>query len=105
MIRNAVIHLAGEQPLLADLDEMPQSTDIGLLCSNVRYIDGKKPTFIDHTESTFLFPMVFVRFVEIPPAEIRGDRPMLTAGPIEAEDEDMPDLEPDEDFLRRIREA
>ena len=105
MIRNAVIHLTGEQPLVADLDQMPTPTDVGLLCSNVRYVDGKKPNFIDHRESTFLFPMLHIRFIEIPSAEDRRDLPAIGAGEIPAPVDDMLDLEPDEDFLRRIREA
>jgi hypothetical protein len=105
VIRNTVIHLAGEQPIVADLEQMPLPSDVGILCSNVRYADGKKPNFIDHTESTFLFPMIHVRFIEIPAADIRRDLPALAMGDLTTEDEELLDLEPDEDFLRRIREA
>ena len=105
MIRNAVIHLTGEQPIVADLEQMPSTTDVGILCTNVRYVDGKKPNFIDHTLSTFLFPMAHVRFIEISAPDIRRDLPAIGAGEIPAPVDDMLDLEPDEDFLRRIREA
>ena len=43
MIRNVVIHMANEQPLLADLFDLPSPADAGLVCTNVRQIDGKKP--------------------------------------------------------------
>jgi hypothetical protein len=105
MIRNVVIHLTGEQPIMVDLDQLPTATDVGVLCSNVKYIDGKKPTFIDHTESSFLFPMAHIRFIEIPSADVRRDQPRLQAGDYDLPPEDAGDLEPDEDFLRRIREA
>lgn len=70
MIRNVVIHISNEQPLLADLFSVPSPADVGLVCTNVRMIDGKKPIFIDHTDSTFFFPNLHVRFLEIPTAEM-----------------------------------
>ncbi len=65
MIRNVVIHVSNEQPLLADLFSVPSPADVGLVCTNIRMIDGKKPIFIDHTDSTFFFPNLHIRFLEI----------------------------------------
>jgi hypothetical protein len=106
MIRNAIIHIQNEQPLLADLYDMPQALDQGLLCTNLRMLDGKRPVFIERSDSAFFFPYLHIRFVEIMPgssglAEI--GTPAETAKPEEAVEE--PDLELDEDFLRRIREV
>jgi hypothetical protein len=103
-IRNAVLHLNNEQPLLADLFDVPSPTDQGLLCTNLRTMNGKRPVFADHLESTFFFPYQHVRFVEIHPT---GGTPMLDAPAPEtaAEPEADEDLEIDEDFLRRIREV
>jgi hypothetical protein len=111
VIRNAVLHIANEQPLLADLYEMPVPADVTLVCTNVRMLDGKKPLFIDHNDSVFVFPYLHIRFVEIPAGVATGlpDVPLddretvLVAGP--AADESEPDLELDEDFLRRIRDV
>ena len=66
MIRNVVIHAANEQPLLVDLFELPSADDVGLVCTNLRMMDGKRPIFIDHIESTFFFPYHVIRFLEIP---------------------------------------
>ena len=109
MIRNAVIHLANEQPLLADVYEMPSPSHQSLVCTNLRTMAGKRPVFADHTDSVFVFPYGHIRFVEIPAASL-GD---LATGvrtddrPTEPEPEPVPepDLELDEDFLRRIREV
>ena len=65
MIRNVVIHITNEQPLLADLYEMPTPTDVSLVCTNMRMLDGKKPIFIDHADSVFVFPYLNIRFIEI----------------------------------------
>lgn len=66
MIRNVCIHVTNEQPLLCDLFALPSSSDAGLVCTNVRSMDGKRPVFIDHVASTFFFPYHVVRFLEIP---------------------------------------
>ena len=42
VIRNAVIHVANEQPLLVDLYELPSPADVGMLCTNMRMLDGRR---------------------------------------------------------------
>ena len=102
------------------------------MCTNVRGMDGKQPTFIDHTESTFFFPYLVIRFLEIPAGAMARHRPTVAAwtspawpragpatmsspgkpppGARAAGDEDFDDssadgdLEIDEDFLQRIRD-
>lgn len=115
VIRNAVLHINNEQPLLADLFELPAATDIGLRCTNLRTMNGGRPIFADDSASVFFFPMTLMRFIEIPPSSLSGvDLPMpvpvaapLPPEPAEAPDDLDPDgeLEIDEDFLRRIREV
>ena len=111
MIRNVVIHIHNEQPLLADLYDMPGATDISLVCTNVRMLDGKKPLFIDHTGSSFVFPYLHIRFIEILadaatglPEQPIDERETGLADTAEAEETEA-DLELDEDFLRRIRDV
>jgi hypothetical protein len=70
MIRNVVVHIANEQPILADLLMEPKPSDTVLICSNLRTMGGKKPVFIDKTESTFMLPLAHIRFVEIPQASM-----------------------------------
>jgi hypothetical protein len=119
VIRDAVIHMNNEQPLVCDLREMPDARDLGLLCTNLRLVDGRKPTFIDATDSWFLIPFHIIRFVEMPLSSVEaGERLALPAGPIMArsdDDEDEEDLEDtedgadlddaSEDLLQRIREV
>ena len=70
MIRNVCIHVENEQPLLCDLFDLPTQADAGLVCTNVRMLDGKRPVFIDQTASTFFFPYHVIRFLEIPEHEM-----------------------------------
>lgn len=111
MIRNAVIHISNEQPLLADLYAVPTSADSSLVCTNIRMLDGKKPIFIEHTASVFVFPYLHIRFIEIMLGstdelpDAADDEVVATAvEPIE-DVEPEADLELDEDFLRRIRDV
>ncbi len=115
VIRNAVIHIANEQPLLADLYAMPISTDVSLVCTNVRMLDGKKPVFVDRSSSVFVFPYLHVRFIEIPAGAATGletdqdDDALVAVAAAAANGEGNgevdADLELDEDFLRRIRDV
>ena len=132
VIRNVCIHVSNEQPLVADLFDLPTASDAGLLCTNVRSLDGKRPVFIDSMTATFFFPYHIVRFLEIPegaldsrraadlqrgpahPAEpglAPGSDPLdlvpviLGAGGDDGADPDLEvELEIDEDFLQRIRD-
>jgi hypothetical protein len=110
VIRDAVLHINNEQPLRADLFEAPSPGDVGLRCTNLRTMNGKRPVFVDDMASIFFFPYLHLRFVEIPPGAVSGSDPLMAielagAAVSAAPPEPEPDLEIDEDFLRRIREA
>lgn len=105
MIR-AILHLLNDQPLAVDLLEDPKPADMAVICTNLRTIDGKRPVFIDFSDSTFVIPMAAVRFVEIPTGVADAERARAVAAAAAAETADeAEDLEIDEDFLRRVREA
>jgi hypothetical protein len=109
VIRNVVLHLANEQPLVADLFELPNAGDVGLRCTNLRMLDGKR-----HSASIFFFPYHRMSFLEVPLRSAAGTElgdmaplPVAVSGPSSdpsTAPEDDGDLEIDEDFLRKIRE-
>ncbi|MFI5226017.1 MAG: hypothetical protein ACHQ3P_05025 [Candidatus Limnocylindrales bacterium] len=131
-----VVHLANEQPLLADLFDMPGPGDLALICTNLRTMNGGRPVFADDSSSFFVFALSFIRFVEIPPASQReagldmetlealsfagpSDRGRVAAPPRPSgppavrpgdpgrpskTSESEPELEIDEDFLKRVRD-
>ncbi len=112
MIYNACLHINNEQPLIADLFDMPASSDLGLRCTNLRTLDGKRPVFVDDMNSVFFFAYEHIRFVEIPPSSLgeNADRPVpIGARSRGGQHHEAPppeeELEIDEDFLRRIREV
>jgi hypothetical protein len=102
VIRDAVLHLINEQPLLIDLFEAPSPGDAVLVGTNLRTMSRTRPLFAEREDSTFVFPYTHIRFVELPattPASATAE-PILSIQLAEPE----PDLELDEDFLRRVRE-
>jgi hypothetical protein len=101
VIRDAVIHLINEQPLVADLPAAPLPGDVTLVCTNVRTLNRKRPIFVDHSASTFVFPYLQIRFVEIP-GESPGGSEMVSVPATAAAEPD--EIELDEELLRRVRE-
>lgn len=104
LIRDAVLHLHNEQPLLVDLFSLPTSADSCVVCTNVRTLAGKRPLFVDRSDSFFLFPLPHVRFVEVP-ASAAGDMSSRVGRDLAPIDEEEPEPELDEDLLRRIRDS
>ena len=104
LIRNAVLHLQNEQPLLADLFAVPTAADACIVCTNVRTLAGKRPLYVERMDSVFMFPLHYIRFVEVPATSSAG----LVAALGGAQEEavaDVPELEIDEDLMRRIRDS
>lgn len=70
MLRDVIIHITNEQPIMVDLVGEPAPSDTTLICKNVRTMAGKKPVFVDRTDSTFLIPLAHVHFVEMSRASV-----------------------------------
>ena len=113
VIRDVVLHINNEQPLRADLFELPEADTVLLRCTNIRTLNGTRPIFIDDLQSIVFFPMLHLRFIEILPrsqaeAELAlgpGDVAIPVPAPADPEPEPEEELEIDEDFLRKVREA
>jgi hypothetical protein len=112
MIRDVVLHLLSEQPLLADIEAVPKPNDSLIVVSNLRMMNGNRPIFVDDSASTFVFPREFVRFIEVPVKSLAGydrmgrpdpDRAGLAPQPVEPVVEVEPEI--DEDFLQRVRDV
>lgn len=110
VIRDAVLHMNNEQPMLCDLREMPSPSDVALVFTNLRMMDGKKPIFIDNQDSWFTMPMHVVRFIEVPLAAMEAASILqLPSGPLPARgaptEEEREEDEAAEELLARIRDV
>lgn len=118
VLKNAVLHLHNEQPLLADLFELPTAADVAVRLTNLRTLDGKRPVSVNDMHSVFVFPYHRISFIEVPPPSLAGTElevlmpvaasvtsAAASAAHPAANGDDEGELEIDEDFLRRIREV
>jgi hypothetical protein len=116
VIKGVIVHIANELPIMVDLYEAPSPTASSVRCTNVRTVDGKRPSFIHDPRSTFLLPWHVIRLIEVPagatpvqatdsqvvvsdPAGVVGQDPE----PLDEPEPESLDEEPDEDLLARIR--
>jgi hypothetical protein len=69
MALTVLIHLADADPILAEIDALPDVNASYVLCSNPRARDGKSLMFIDPECTRFLFPWHRINFIEAFPSE------------------------------------
>lgn len=80
MIKKAVVHLIGDLPIVVDLLASPRASDVSLMCTNLRTIDGKRPPAVDHADGLFMLPLATIRFVELPNSEVEATLRALANG-------------------------
>jgi|JFJP01.1.fsa_nt_gi hypothetical protein len=65
MAMTVVIHIAGSDTIMADLDEMPDPLASYVTCTNPRTRDGKPIVYIDPEAEQVLFPWARITFMEV----------------------------------------
>lgn len=69
MVYTVIIHLQNEDPVVAEMVELPDSQAVSFSCINPRRKDGKPVTYIDETCTSFIFSWNRVSFIEIMPGD------------------------------------
>jgi len=69
MAKTIIIHVVGEDPILAEVEEMPKPSDQFLEFTNPRKRDGKSVTYVTTGAKSFLFPWHRLSFIEVMTAE------------------------------------
>jgi hypothetical protein len=69
MPHTVIVHIANADPIVAEVEEIPDSRDNFLQCSNPRARDGKTLHYVEEDAVTLLFPWHRISFVEIMPSE------------------------------------
>lgn len=69
MPKTVILHLSGEDPILGDIEQDPQPSDVFLKVSNLRKRDGKDVPYIAGGVQSVIFPWHRVTFLEIMPSE------------------------------------
>ena len=65
MAKIVIIHVAGEEPILAEIEDLPKPTDQFLEFMNPRRRDGKAINYATTGAKSFIYPWHRLSFVEI----------------------------------------
>lgn len=60
-----IMHVANEDPFVAEMDELPDPSDQVVVFSNPRKRDGKPLPYIDREAVTFMYPWHRINFIEV----------------------------------------
>ncbi len=69
MAQTVIVHLLDEDPILAELDRMPEPGDTSLLILDPRRTDGKPIRYLSDGATSVIFPMHRVSSIELFPEE------------------------------------
>lgn len=60
-----ILHIHNQDPIVAEIEELPQPSDTIIKVANPRYKDGREIHFLDHGVSTVLWPVNQLTFIEV----------------------------------------
>jgi len=69
MSTTVIIHIRNAEPILAEIEELPQASDLLITLSNPRQRDGKDLLFLERNVVTVIWPIAEISFIEILPGE------------------------------------
>ena len=64
-----LIHVANEDPIMGEVDQLPSLVDTNILVKNPRRRDGKDLPNIMSNVSQVIWPMIRITFIEVIPGE------------------------------------
>ncbi len=73
MSTTVVVHIRNAEPMLAEIEDLPGTTDTLIKLSNPRQRDGKDLIFLDHNVVTVIWPLAEISFIEIMPGDTSED--------------------------------
>lgn len=69
MAYSVILHLPNEDPVLAEMEELPKPGDSNVIVSNMRKRDGGRIGYVDEDAERFIFPWHRINFIEVMPSE------------------------------------
>lgn len=67
-MQQIVVHMLNEDPVVCEVDELPQKNDTILTVHNPRRRDGKDLNYLEANVNTVIWPIVRVSFIEVLPS-------------------------------------
>lgn len=69
MPHTVLIHLLNEEPIVAEVEKIPEPADQVLVVSSVRRRDGREVSYLLAEASLLIFPWTRIHCVEVMPSE------------------------------------
>ena len=69
------VHISGDDPVVLDVDELPNTTDQWVVGTNPRRRDQKEVSYILREVNQVMFPITRINFIQILPNEQEEDVP------------------------------
>ncbi|WP_129627463.1 hypothetical protein [Candidatus Oscillochloris fontis] len=69
MAKTVILHLSGEDPVLAEIDQEPQASDQFLKVTNMRKRDGKPVSYLAAGVQSVIYPWHRITFLELMPSD------------------------------------
>lgn len=66
-MHSVIVHIMSEDPVLGEIEELPQKTDTLVLVKNPRRRDGKDLPYLDGNVSSVYWPIHRISFIEVVP--------------------------------------
>jgi hypothetical protein len=63
-----LVHIQNDDPVLGEVDELPNPSDALLVVKNPRRKDGKDVYYLDANVTTVIWPVIRINFIEIIPS-------------------------------------
>lgn len=63
-----LIHVQNDDPVMGEVDEIPNPTDQMVVIKNPRRKDGKDLHYLEPNVTTMIWPIVRVTFIEVMPS-------------------------------------
>ncbi len=64
-----VIHVSGEEAVVAEIEELPSQDATMITVKNPRRMDGKDLHYLDENVTTVIWPIIRINFIEILPTK------------------------------------
>ncbi len=65
MAKTVILHILNEDPVVADMEELPDPSATFFVCNNLRKKDGKPVSYLERGAKLVLFPWNRVNFIEV----------------------------------------
>ncbi len=62
-----LLHLMNEDPVVGEVEALPETTDVMICVKNPHRRDGKDLTYLEPNVSTVIWPLSRINFIEVMP--------------------------------------